>query len=214
MPLRRLLPRAALLSAAVLPGVLPLALTAADRSVTAPPRADSAVAAAPADRPAPFDVPQPAVKPPAPAIAGVCRGQRFIRQRVACLSDRAVQAGDPTVCFEAPDPDTRWPCVAKYAVVAGGPETCRLLPGPPADGAAADAIAGGDATVTVDLCLSTLALVYRRPELCRQLATEPMDDACLAKLVTNGADPALCRQVKSPDLRQVCRPDPRAEVAE
>ena len=90
----------------------------------------------------------------------------------------------------------------------------RLLPGPPADAGNADAGTGGDAAVTVDLCLSTLALVYRRPELCRQLRTDPMDDACLAKLVANGADPALCRAVKSSDLREVCRPDPLQEVRE
>jgi hypothetical protein len=41
-----------------------------------------------------------------------------------------------------------------------------------------------------------------------------MDEACLAKLVASGADPALCAEVTSPDLRQVCRPDPLAEVAE
>jgi hypothetical protein len=99
-------------------------------------------------------------------------------------------------------------------VVAGDAETCRLLPGPPVDDAGADAGTGGDAAVTVDLCLSTLALVYRRPDLCRQLRTEPMDDACLAKLVANGADPALCRAVKSSDLRDVCRPDPLQEVRE
>jgi hypothetical protein len=64
------------------------------------------------------------------------------------------------------------------------------------------------------LCLSTLALVYRRPDLCRELRTEPMDDACLAKMVANGADPALCDAVKSPDLREVCRPDPVREARE
>lgn len=202
VPCRRLMPRAVLLFA--------LAACVA----AGPARADSAVAAAPADRPAPNAMPQPAIKPPAPVMVGACRGQRFIGQRVACYSDRAVQAGDPGVCFEADDPDVRWPCIAKYAVVAGGAETCRLLPGPPADDATGDAAAGGDAAVTVDLCLSTLALVYRQPELCRHLRTATMDDACLAKLVANGADPALCRAVKSSDLREVCRPDPLQEVRE
>lgn len=205
VPLSRLLPAAALLT-----GLLTAGLAAAPTVA-----ADSAAAAAPADRPAvdrpgPAQVPQPTIKPPAPTMVGACRGQQFIGQRVACYSDRAVRAGDPTLCFEADDPDVRWPCVAKYAVVAGDADTCRLLPGPPAS----DAGAGGDAAVTVDLCLSTLALVYRRPELCRQLRTDPMDDACLAKLVANGADPALCRAVKSSDLREVCRPDPRQEIRE
>lgn len=182
-------------------------------------RADSVQAAAPADGSAAAgadleEMPQPSVKPQAPDMVGVCRGQRFIGQRVACYSDLAVRAGDPTLCFQAADPDVRWPCVAKYAVVAGDADTCRLLPGPPGGDTAADATPGGDASVTVDLCLSTLALVYRRPELCRQLATAPMDDACLAKLVANGADPALCATVKSPGLKDVCRPDPLQEIRE
>ena len=202
VPFRRLLP------------CVVLVVTIAASASAKPARADSAVAAAPADRPAPNVMPQPSIKPPAPVMVGACRGQRFIGQRVACHSDRAVQAGDPRVCFEADDPDVRWPCIAKYAVVAGDAETCRLLPGPPAGDAAEDAAAGGDAAVTVDLCLSTLALVYRQPALCRQLRTETMDDACLAKLVANGADPALCRSVESVDLREVCRPDPRLETRE
>lgn len=210
VPSRRLLPWAALLPALAVAGVSVVAAAA---------RADSLQAAAPADRPpavrqASEEMPQPGTKPPAPEMVGVCRGQRFIGQRVACYSDLAVRAGDPTLCFRATAPDVRWPCVAKYAVVAGDADTCRLLPGPPAEDAAAGATPGGDAAVTVDLCLSTLALVYRRPELCRQLGTAPMDDACLAKLVANGADPALCRAVKSPDLREVCRPDPLQEIRE
>jgi hypothetical protein len=162
----------------------------------------------------PASVPQPALKPPVPERPAPCGGQRFIGQRIACYSDRAVLSGDPSVCLDAADPDVRWPCVAKYAVVAGNAATCRLLPGPRTDGAAAGSPRGGDEAVTVDLCLSTLALVYRQPELCRQIATDTMDEACLAKLVASGADPALCAEVTSPDLRQVCRPDPLAEVAE
>ncbi len=202
--LRRLVRRASLLAALAVAGLAP----------ATPVGADGAVAAVPTDQPPPRDLPPPAVKPPAPAAATVCGGQRFIGQRVACYSDRAVQQGDPTVCFRTPAPDVRWPCVAKYAVVAGDAATCRLLPGPPATGVPATELPGGDAAVTVDLCLSTLALVYRRPDLCRQLDTTPMDDACLTKLVANGADPALCAQVKSPDLREVCRPNPAREVLE
>ena len=189
-------------------------LAIAGLAPSTPVGADGAVAAVPTHQPAPRDLPRPAVKPPAPAAAAVCGGQRFIGQRIACYSDQAVQQGDPTVCFRTPEPDVRWPCVAKYAVVAGDAATCRLLPGPPATGVPATELPGGDAAVTVDLCLSTLALVYRRPELCGQLDTAPMDDACLAKLVANGADPALCARVASADLRAVCRPDPALEVLE
>jgi hypothetical protein len=189
------------------------------------------VSRAPTHLPAP-DAPvhKPATKP---IVALACTGQRFIGQRIACFSDRAVQAGDPMVCLRADSPDVRWPCVAKYAVVAGEAETCRLLTGPaageagtrepagtepaetePAETEPADTPATGAHSVAVDLCLSTLALVYHRADLCRELKTETMDDACLAKLVASGGDPALCREIESPQLREVCVPDPMAEVAE
>ncbi|MBK1696564.1 hypothetical protein [Rhodovibrio salinarum] len=188
--------------------------TAAALGSTIPARADSATTS-PSDAATAVStsVPHPGLKPPAPERPRGCSGQRFIGQRVACFSDRAVQAGDASVCFQASAPDVRWPCIAKYAVVAGDATTCRLLPGPRPDGVDGP-LSGGEDTVTVDLCLSTLALVYRRPDLCRQIQTETMDDACLAKLVANGADPALCAGIDVPELRRVCRPDPLQEARE
>jgi hypothetical protein len=224
--------------------LLLLGAVPAGLALTAEPEEQPQVSRAPADRPAPdAGVPKPATKPPvdSAAITVACTGQRFIGQRIACFSDRAVRAGDPRLCLEAASPDVRWPCVAKYAVVAGSAETCRLLPGPAGmtdaadDGPAAAADGGPEAeaaataeedagktqapatgahSVAVDLCLSTLALVYHRADLCRELKTETMDDACLAKLVASGGDPALCREIESPQLREVCVPDPMAEVAE
>jgi hypothetical protein len=153
--------------------------------------------------------------PSAPSDA--CTGQRFIEQRVACYSDRAVAKGDPRLCLKDPDPDARWPCVAKYAVVAGTAATCELLAESPgnagAEGQATAAASGDpdqamDPRVSVDLCLSALALVWRRPALCRRVQTATMGDSCLAKLVAIGGDPALCGQIQSEDLRKVCRPDP------
>lgn len=150
-----------------------------------------------------------------------CTGQRFIGQRVACYSDRAVRQGDPRICLRARTPDVRWPCVAKYAVVAGDAATCGLLPGPPLRNGdtGSDSTAGStdpgapdpmamDPRVTVDLCLTTLALVWRKPVLCQLLETPAMDDTCLAKLVAIGGDPALCRDIESKELREVCRPGP------
>jgi hypothetical protein len=157
------------------------------------------------------------------ARSKVCTGQRFIEQRVACYSDRAVVESDPQLCLQDPDPDVRWPCIAKYAVVAGGPASCELLAAPPdtpgADGrtdaaAAGDPDAAMDPRVSVDLCLSALALVWRRPALCRRVETPAMGDSCLAKLVSVGGDPALCSEIESEELRAVCRPDPELETAE
>lgn len=152
--------------------------------------------------PAAASEPVGAAAPP----ARECTGQRFVAERIACYSEAAVRLGDPRVCLRAQGPDTRWPCVAKYAVVAGDAATCGLLPGP---GVEADAEL---AQITVDLCLTTLALVYRKPVLCQVVRTPAMDESCLAKLVSLGADPALCRQIASASLRAMCRPDPEAET--
>lgn len=143
------------------------------------------------------------------AVAGEgCSLRDTAAQRIACYSDLAVRHHDPTVCLSAESADERWPCIANYAVVAGDAGTCDLLPGPESE----SQTEGDLAQVSIDLCLTTLALVYRKPELCRSVVTPAMDDSCLAKLVSLGADPALCADIKSEELRAVCRPDPEAET--
>lgn len=124
-----------------------------------------------------------------------CLAEGWPQNQIACLTDIAIEAGDPALCLRSGEPAVRWRCVAGYAEKAGDASPCGILP-------AGDLEVPGAAE---DLCRVHLAIAWRKPALCARLATPNLGDSCVLQLVQLGEDEALCGRIENESLADACR---------
>ncbi len=55
-----------------------------------------------------------------------------------------------------------------------------------------------------ELCRAHLAIAWKRPDLCADLATPNLGDACFLQMVEAGADRALCARIENKTIRSAC----------
>jgi len=123
-----------------------------------------------------------------------CLAEAWPQNQIICLCRIAIEAGDPVLCLRAGEPAVRWRCVADYAEKAGDAAPCAILPDDDLD---VPGVAG-------ELCRGHLAISWREPALCTELATPNLADSCLLQLVLLGEDKALCGQIENEILADNC----------
>jgi hypothetical protein len=123
-----------------------------------------------------------------------CLAEAWPQNQITCLSRTAVEAGDPVLCLRSGEPAVRWRCVANYAEKVGDAAPCAILPDDDLD---VPGVAG-------ELCRGHLAISWREPALCTELATPNLADSCLLQLVLLGGDKALCGQIENEILADSC----------
>ena len=114
--------------------------------------------------------------------------------QIVCLTQAAIDAGDPELCLRSAEASVRWRCVAGYADQAGDVSQCAVLP-------ANDMEPAG---ISRELCVTHLALVWRKAALCETLTTPNLDGSCLMQLVHLGGDKALCARIEQPIIKDAC----------
>ncbi len=139
-----------------------------------------------------------AATPAAAETVEACLAGTFPTTQLRCLSAAAKQANDPRLCLAATNPGVRWMCVAQAAEAAGDAAQCSVLP---------EAEAAWPQGLSRELCRGHLAIAWRRPDLCRGLATPNLADACYLQLVEAGADKALCQRIENAIIESACGGD-------
>ena len=125
----------------------------------------------------------------------VCLAEAWLPRQVDCLTEIAIEMGDPALCLQSEELAVRWQCVAFYAENSGDAAQCEIIPDNELD----------PAGVAQDLCHMHLAVAWRAPAECENLATPNLGDSCLLKLVELGEDRMLCERIKNETLAAACR---------
>ena len=130
--------------------------------------------------------------------AAACLGNSIPSNQLRCLSKAAMAANDAGLCLLSQQPGVRWLCVAQVAVQGRDPSLCDRALG----------MEGEPKGVARDFCVTHLALTWNAAELCANLTTANLGDACYYQLVEAGANPRLCERVKNQGLKSICgKPD-------
>lgn len=124
-----------------------------------------------------------------------CLAEAWLPRQLDCLTEIAIEMDDPKLCLRSGEPAVRWQCIAFYAEKAGDAAQCEIIPynelDPPG--------------VAQDLCRTHLAVAWRKPAECENLATPNLGDSCLLKLVELGEDKALCGRIENKAIADACR---------
>lgn len=133
----------------------------------------------------------------AAAALDTCLAKPFTPAQLTCLTDLAKAQDDVNVCTASSEAVVRWMCVANFAEHKRAVEICRILIGRDPD----------QPRLTYELCRVQFAIGHRKPELCRNLTTANLADACILQMVQRGSGRDLCASISNPVLRSVCRSD-------
>ena len=123
-----------------------------------------------------------------------CLAEKFLTKQLRCLSEAAIAAGDAKFCLLSDRPAVRFNCVSLYAEQARDPAICALIP-------ADDSAPPG---VLQETCRIGLAITLDDPELCADLTTPNLGDACFLQMVEAGADAALCQRIENATIKSAC----------
>jgi hypothetical protein len=124
-----------------------------------------------------------------------CLAETFPTNQLRCLIQAATAAADAKLCLGAENPGVRWMCVANTAEATGDAAHCLVLP---------EAEAIGPQGLSRELCRVHLAIAWKQPEFCADLATPNLGDACYLQMVGLGADAALCARIENELLKSAC----------
>jgi len=129
----------------------------------------------------------------APERAPSCAELAGVIERIECFADRAVEAGDASVCKQTDEEAVRLQCLAVFAERRGAPEACREIPTP-----------SPEHLQLRDTCLADVAPVIRRPEICDEVETPGLKDGCYLAVARATGDSDLCRRIEDPALQSLC----------
>ncbi len=123
-----------------------------------------------------------------------CLETKIPTNQLNCLSRLAEERGDVEVCLRAEEPGVRFQCVSFYAERARDPALCHKIPSED----------GAPEGVLQETCRAHLAVTLKRPELCADLKTPNLADACYLQMVEAGADKALCAGIENAAIKSAC----------
>jgi len=126
-----------------------------------------------------------------------CADVENVIDRTLCFADRAEAAGDLAPCDGADAEGVRFQCYAIYAERAETVEPCHRIP--------TDSEDGSDLR---DACVSDVAKVTERAELCEEIVSHGLRDSCWLGVFRKTEDPALCDRIEDAGLRSACTGEP------
>ncbi|MBT8454738.1 MAG: hypothetical protein KJO15_01410 [Alphaproteobacteria bacterium] len=108
-----------------------------------------------------------------PALAadhapGECAEEQVITGRLACFTDAALAANDPTICLATDEAAVIFNCIGRYGEITQDPDVCGLIP------------EGHDelsAVAVREACIAGVAVAANQPALCEGLSDD-MARAC------------------------------------
>lgn len=117
--------------------------------------------------------------------------------RITCLADAASESRELTICDRASQEGVRYQCYAVYAERRSDPDACFRIPD-----------TEEDLVDLRDICLSDVAALVGRPELCQGVQAPGLRDSCYLKVHQSTGDTTLCQRIQDPGLKSTCTGEP------